>query len=158
MREPPSRPPAGLRSGTRSGRRVRWALWALWAFAAAVAALIARAAWTAGGRGARVGAGRLGPGAAVTRGGVRVAAIERVVRARGRGRLPLYLAPAAGPVADSARVGALAARLEPGTAAGREPVVALVPRDSVAGLALVGRLVITPGEPGLLVFGARARR
>ena len=33
------------------------------------------------------------------------------------------------------------------------PVVALVPRDSVRGLALVGRLVVTPGEPGLLVFG-----
>jgi hypothetical protein len=97
---------------------------------------------------------RLAPTAAVTRDGRRVAGIERVTRARGRGRLPLYLAPARGPVIDSARVGTLAARLVAGTETGTAPQVALVPRDSVGGLALVGRLVVVPGEPGLLVFGA----
>jgi hypothetical protein len=97
---------------------------------------------------------RLGPGAAVVRGTRRVAGIERLVRARGRGRLPSYLAPATGPVVDSARVGALAARLVAGTESGGEPLIALVPRDSVRGLPLAGRLVVTPGEPGLLVFAA----
>lgn len=95
----------------------------------------------------------LGPGAAVVRGEARVAPIARRTAARGRGRLPLLLAPATGPVVDSARVGVLAARLVDGTGAGPAPVVALVPRDSVAGLAPVARLVVTPGEPGLLVFG-----
>ena len=113
---------------------------------------IAAAAWRAGGRPV-AGSTPLGPGAAVVRGGTRVAAIERRTAARGRGRLPLFLAPATGPVIDSARVGVLAARLVDGTGAGPAPVVALVPRDSVAGLALVARLVVTPGEPGLLVFG-----
>jgi hypothetical protein len=96
---------------------------------------------------------RLGAGAVLLRGSARVAGIERRVPARGRGRLPLYLAPARGAVVDSARIGALAARLVDGTAAGNEPVIALVPRDSVRGLALVARLVVVPGEPGLLVFG-----
>ncbi|MDF1503621.1 hypothetical protein [Roseisolibacter sp. H3M3-2] len=104
------------------------------------------------------GGGRLGPDAAVTRGGRRLAAIERVTRSRGRGRLPLYLAPAAGPVIDSARVGALAARLLPSAGGNAAPVIALVPRDSVRGQSLVGRLVVTPGEPGLLVFGAPGDR
>jgi hypothetical protein len=94
-------------------------------------------------------------GAEVRRAGVRLAEIERISPARGRGRLPIYLAPFAGPLVDSARVGALAARLVPGSAAAGVPVVELVPRDSVAGLALVARLVVTPGEPGLLVFGPR---
>ena len=101
---------------------------------------------------------RLGPGAAVMRGPQRLAGIERVARSRGRGRLPLYLAPASGPVIDSARVGALAARLLPGTDGGTEPVIALVPPDSVRGQPLVGRLVVTPGEPGLLVFGTLGYR
>jgi hypothetical protein len=91
---------------------------------------------------------RLGAGAAVVRGGARVAPIGRVSRARGRGRLPQYLAPARGPVVDSARVGALAARLVPGTETGSAPQVELVPRDSVAGLAVVARLVVTPGRAG----------
>jgi hypothetical protein len=91
------------------------------------------------------------------RGTTHVAVIERITRARGRGRLPLYLAPASGAIIDSARVGVLAARLVAGTGAGTEPVIALVPRDSVAGLPLVGRVVVTPGEPGLLVFGAGVR-
>jgi hypothetical protein len=94
-------------------------------------------------------------GAEVRRAGARLAGIERISAARGRGRLPIYLAPFAGAVVDSARVGALAARLVPGSAAAGVPVVELVPRDSVAGLPLVARLVVTPGEPGLLVFGAR---
>lgn len=113
---------------------------------------IAAAAWRAGVRGSP--GVRLGPDAAVVRGGRRVAPIERRTPARGRGRLPLYLAPATGAAIDSARVGALAARLVDGTGAGDAPVIALVPRDSVAGLALVARLVVTPGEPGLLVFGS----
>ena len=114
--------------------------------------LIAAAAWRAGVR-AAAGSAPLGPGAAVVRGTMRLAPIERRIAARGRGRLPLFLAPATGAVIDSARVGVLAARLVDGTGAGPAPVVALVPRDSVAGLGLVGRLVVTPGEPGLLVFG-----
>jgi hypothetical protein len=120
-------------------------------------ALLGRAAWQKGVGTSRPGGERLGPRAAVVRGALRVAAIERVTRARGRGRLPVYLALARGPVVDSARVGVLAARLVAGTEAGTEPVIALVPRDSVAGLAPVGRLVVTPGEPGLLVFGAGVR-
>jgi hypothetical protein len=52
----------------------------------------------------------------------------------------------------------LAARLAPGTGSGAEPVIALVPRDAVAGLPLVGRLVVTPGEPGLMVYGAATPR
>jgi hypothetical protein len=115
-------------------------------------AVVGVATWRFAAAGAP-GVTRLGPDAAVVRGTRRVAGIERVTRARGRGRLPLYLAPAAGPVVDSARVGALAARLVAGTAAGDAPVIALVPRDSVQGLPLAGRLVVTPGEPGLLVFG-----
>jgi hypothetical protein len=99
------------------------------------------------------GGTRPGAGAEVRRGGARLAAIERITPARGRGRLPLYLAPAAGPVIDSARVGVLAARLVAGTARDA-PVVELVPRDSVAGGRLAARLVVTPGEPGLLVFAA----
>jgi hypothetical protein len=67
------------------------------------------------------------------------------------------VAPASGPVIDSARVGALAARLL-STAGRDEPVIALVPRDSVAGLSAVGRLVVTVGESGLLVFGAPGAR
>ena len=122
------------------------------------ATLLARVAWQRGARAQTAGGDPLGPGAAVVRGPARIAAIERVTRARGRGRLPLYLAPATGPVVDSARVGALAALLVRGAEAGNEPLVALVPRDSVAGLPLVGRLVVTPGEPGLLVFGARTGR
>lgn len=147
-RDPPdaSRPRPGARPAAR-----RWLLRAL---LLAGALLVVHAAWRAS---AAAGGERLGPDAALVRGARRVAAIERVSRARGRGRLPLYLAPAAGAVIDSARVGALAARLEPG-AADADPVVALVPRDSVAGLALVGRLVVTPGEPGLLVFGTRVAR
>jgi hypothetical protein len=100
------------------------------------------------------GGTRAAAGAEVRRGGARIAAIERITAARGRGRLPLYLAPATGPVVDSARVGALAARLVAGTARGGAPIVELVPRDSVAGLQLAARLVVTPGEPGLLVFAA----
>ncbi len=115
---------------------------------------IAVAAWRAGARASRAASERLGPGAAVVRGGVRVAAIERRNAARGRGRLPLFLAPATGPVIDSARVGVLAARLVAGTGRGASPIVELVPRDAVTGLPLVGRLVVTPGEPGLLVFGS----
>jgi hypothetical protein len=129
---------------------------ALGAAAALAAAALGAAAWRAGVGLRPAGGARLGPGAAVTRGGVRVAGIERVARGRGRGRLPLYLATASGPVVDSARVGALAARLLPSE--GGDPVIALVPRDSVAGLALVGRLVVTPGDPGLLVFGAGGAR
>jgi hypothetical protein len=137
---------------TRGGRG-RAAVWGLRGLAlAAVAVVVGLAART----GRRSTGRRLGPGAAVTRGAARVAAIDRVAPARGRGRLALYLAPARGPVIDSARVGVLAARLVAGTERGDEPVVALVRRDSVAGLGLVGRLVVTPGEPGLLVFGARA--
>ena len=49
----------------------------------------------------------------------------------------------------------LAARLASGSAADQAPVVELVPRDSIAGLPLVARLVVAAGEPGLLVFGAR---
>jgi hypothetical protein len=92
------------------------------------------------------------------RDGARLAAIERRTAGRGRGRLPVYLAPARGPAIDSARVGVLAARLAPGTGSGAEPVIALVPRDAVAGLPLVGRLVVTPGEPGLMVYGAATPR
>ena len=154
MRErPPIQPPdRAPEAGRRIKRRV------LVAAVLAGAALLARVAWQRGARAQAAGGEPLGPGAAVVRGPVRVAAIERVTRARGRGRLPLYLAPATGPIVDSARVGALAALLVRGPEAGNEPVVALVPRDSVAGLPLVGRLVVTPGEPGLLVFGARAGR
>jgi hypothetical protein len=122
------------------------------AVAAVFVAAVVGAAWSLRARG-RPAAARLGPGAAITRGGRRVAGIERRLPPRLRGRLPVYLAPAAGAVVDSARVGALAPRLLPGTETGAEPVIALVPRDSVAGLALVARLVLTPGEPGLLVFG-----
>ena len=100
---------------------------------------------------------RLAFSAAVTRGGRRIARIERVTRARGRGRLPLYLAPARGPIVDSARVGTLAARLVTETGGGAAPQITLVPRDSVAGLTLVGRVVAVPGEPGLLVFGDSVR-
>jgi hypothetical protein len=114
---------------------------------------IAATAWRASTRASRAASERLAPDAAVVRGGARVATIERRNAARGRGRLPLFLAPATGPVIDSARVGALAARLVAGSGRGPSPVIALVPRDSVAGLPLVGRLVVTPGEPGLLVFG-----
>ncbi|MGZ8379683.1 MAG: hypothetical protein ACXWZS_09780 [Gemmatirosa sp.] len=122
--------------------------------AAGGVAAIAATAWRASTRASRAASERLGPGAAVVRAGVRVAAIERRNAARGRGRLPLFLAPATGPVIDSARVGALAARLVPGTGRGPSPVIELVPRDAVTGLPLAGRLVVTPGEPGLLVFGS----
>ncbi len=115
---------------------------------------IAAIAWRASTRTARAASERLAPDAAVVRGGARVAAIERRNAARGRGRLPLYLAPATGPIIDSARVGALAARLVAGTGRGPSPVIELVPRDAVVGLPLAGRLVVTPGEPGLLVFGS----
>lgn len=140
----------------RSGRRTRRRL--LTAAVLVGAALLVRVAWQRGARAQAAGGVPLGPGAAVVRGPVRIAAIERVTRARGRGRLPLYLAPATGPVVDSARIGALAALLVRAPDAGNEPVVALVPRGEVAGLPLVGRLVVTPGEPGLLVFGARTGR
>ena len=130
----------------------------LTAAALAGTALLARVAWQRGASARPAGGEPLGASAAVVRGPTRIAAIERVTRARGRGRLPLYLAPATGPVVDSARVGALAALLVRASEAGDGPVVALVPRDSVAGLPLVGRLVVTPGEPGLLVFGARTGR
>lgn len=119
--------------------------------------LIVGTAWRSSVRVADAGT-RLGPGAAVLRGTVRLASIERVTRGRGRGRLPIYLAPVRGPVVDSARVGALAARLTPGSELGHDPVITLVPRDSVRGLGLVGRLVVTLGEPGLLVFGGAAPR
>jgi hypothetical protein len=133
-------------------------VWLVTAVACVALALLARAAWRNGVGVMRTSGVRLGPGAAVVRGAMRVAAIERITQARGRGRLPLYVALARGAVVDSARVGVLAARLVAGTERGTEPVVALVPRDSVAGLAVVGRLVVTPGEPGLLVFGADAHR
>jgi hypothetical protein len=105
-----------------------------------------------------VGGGQLGAGAALVRGSTRLAGIERRLPPRGRGRLPTYLAPARGPAVDSARVGALTPRLVAGTEAGAEPVIALVPRDSVRGLRPLARLVVTPGEPGLLVFGVPAQR
>ena len=124
-----------------------------------IAALIAGGALTCGVATWRFGRPSSGvrprAGAEVRRAGVRLALIERISPARGRGRLPIYLAPVAGPVVDSARVGVLAARLAAGSAAAGAPVVELVPRDSVAGLPLVARLVVAPGEPGLLVFGAR---
>ncbi len=138
------------RAGQRTGVRVLLGLVAAGAIGVVFAA--GRAAVRPAGAGDRLGAG-----AAVTRDGRRLAPIERVVRARGQGRLPLYLAPARGPVIDSARVGVLAARLVSGTESGTAPQIALVPRDAVAGLVLVARLVVTPGEPGLLVFGASRR-
>lgn len=139
-------------------RRGRGASWGLTVAALSGVALVMRMASSMSARAEGSGGERLGAEAAVVRGGRRVAPIERVIRARGRGRLPQYLAPAAGPVIDSARVGALAARLRPGARPTSDPVVALVPRDSVAGLALVGRLVVTPGEPGLLIFGTPGGR
>jgi len=128
------------------------------ALAFAGVAAIVGAAWSLGTSVRPADDGRLGAGAAVTRGGARLARIGRVSRGRGRRRLPVYQAPAAGPVIDSARVGVLAAWLLPGTAARGEPVIALVPRDSVAGFSLVARLALVPGEPGLLVFEAPASR
>jgi hypothetical protein len=136
------------RAARRPGRRAPGRIVGVVALAGAALVI-----WMASRMGRRVqGAGgeRLGPGAAVTRGDS--------LHTRGRGRLPLYLAPARGPVIDSARVGVLAARLVAGSEGGSAPVVALVRRDSVAGLALVGRLVVVPGEPGLLLFGAPGRR
>jgi hypothetical protein len=133
-------------------------VWVLTGLAIAVVVGIMVRTVRLAGRPQGAGDPRLGADAAVTRGGQRVAGIDRVVSARGRGRLPLYLAPARGAVIDSARVGVLAAWLLPGTEVGVEPRIALVPRDSVAGLAVVARLVVTPGEPGLLVFGARGSR
>ena len=125
---------------------------------AVIAALIAGGALTCGVATWRFGRPSSGmrprAGAEVQRAGVRLAVIERISPARGRGRLPIYLAPVAGPVIDSARVGVLAARLSTGSAVDA-PVVELVPRDSVTGLPLVARLVVAPGEPGLLVFGPR---
>ena len=126
---------------------------------AVIAVLIAGGALTCGVATWRFGRPSSGvrprAGAEVRRAGVRLAGIERISPARGRGRLPIYLAPVAGPVIDSARVGVLAARLATGAAAGDAPVIELVPRDSVAGRPLVARLVVTAGEPGLLVFGPR---
>lgn len=135
----------------------RPARWGPTALALAGVAAILAASWRFGTGTRARGDAPLGAGAAVVRGSRRVAGIERVTRARGRGRLPLYLAPATGPVVDSARVGALAARLLAGEGPDAAPVIALVPPDSVRGLPLVGRLVVTPGEPGLLVFGAATR-
>jgi hypothetical protein len=91
-------------------------------------------------------------GAEVTRGGRVVARVRQVVRTRGRGRLPLYLAPAVGPTIDSVRLGVLVPWRRAPTAADVPPEIALVPRDSVPGLAAVARLVVTPGEPGVLVL------
>ncbi len=144
------------RDAERAGRRAAGRVVAALALAGVGAIVIA--AWRLGARADGAAGTRLGPEAAVTRGARRLAAIERVGRARGRGRLPLYLAPATGATIDSARVGALAARLVPGTESGNAPAIALVPRDSVRGLAPIGRLVVTPGEPGLLVYGARGYR
>jgi hypothetical protein len=151
-------PPSGPihRNGERGERRV--GAWVLRGVVACGVAGIVCGAWRMSTRSSGAADVRLGRGAVVMRGTRRVAAIERVTPARGRGRLPLYLAPARGPVIDSARVGALVALLAPGTDVGREPVVMLVPRDSIKALVLVGRLVVTPGEPGLLVFGARGDR
>jgi hypothetical protein len=151
-------PPSGPihRNGERVARRA--GVWVLWGVVVCGVAGVVCGAWRMSTRSQGVAEVRLGPGAVVMRGTRRVAAIERVTPARGRGRLPLYLAPARGAVIDSARVGALVAFLVPGTDVGRSPVVMLVPRDSIKALVLVGRLVVTPGEPGLLVFGARGDR
>jgi hypothetical protein len=140
------------RRAARPGRAA--ARWLVVVAVVAAVGVMLRLSYGSVARARRASGARLGADAALVRGATRLARIERVVRARGRGRLPLYLAPASGPVVDSARVGVLAARLVPGTDLGTAPVIALVARDSVAGLAPVGRLVITPGEPGLLVFGA----
>lgn len=153
MREPTSQETG--RSARRVSHRTR-GRWLLGLAAVGAVGIVIGASLAARPRGA--GDRRLDAGAAVVRGGERVAPIERVMAARGRGRLPVYLAHARGAVIDSARVGVLAAQLVAGTETGAEPRIALVPRDSVAGLAVVARLVVTPGEPGLLVFGARGGR
>ena len=140
------------RAGAPAGRRV------LRALVLVVGVGIVAGVWRAARRAPPGGDVRFDARAAVVRGPARVAGIERLIRARGRGRLPQYLAPARGAVVDSARIGLLAARLVSGAATAQAPVVALVPRDSVAGLALVARLVVTPGEPGLLVFAPRSAR
>ena len=145
-------PPSRHTSGRRAPGRV------LGGVTVAGLAAIVVAAWASATGSVPSGDRRLGAGAAVTRGRTRLAGIERVSPGRGPGRLPRYLAPAQGQAIDSARVGVLAAWLLPGTASGTEPVIALVPRDSVAGLPLVARLVVTPGEAGLLVYGAAGSR
>lgn len=158
MSEPTSSEPSPrerLPGAARPRRRAPGGVVAALAFAG-VAAIVG-AAWSLSSGVRPSDDGRLGAGAAVTRGGARLARIDRVSRSRPR-RLRVYQAPAAGPVIDSARVGVLAAWLLPGTAARGEPVIALVPRDSVAGFALVARLAVVPGEPGLLVFEAPASR
>jgi hypothetical protein len=94
----------------------------------------------------------------VTRGGRVVGRVTQVVRVRGRGRLPLYLAPATGATIDSVRIGVLVPWLRAPGAPGDTARIALVPRDSVPGLTAVARLVVTPGEPGVLVLARPAPR
>ena len=98
-------------------------------------------------------------GMPIVRGARVVARVDRVVRPRGRGRLPLYLAFARDAALDSARVGLLVPWLQ---AADDDPAgatrLALVPRDSVPGLVAVGRLVTTPGDPGVVLLGATPAR
>lgn len=140
-------------AGERSRRR-----WLRVVPAVGLGAIVAASVWYARPAGRAAGT-RLGPDAALVRAGVRVAAIERRTPGRGRGRLPVYLAPARGPVIDSARVGALVARLVSEGDGGTPPapvVLELVPPDAVQGLPLVGRLVVAPGESGLPVRGRRS--
>jgi hypothetical protein len=91
-------------------------------------------------------------GASVVRGG-RVVAPIRQIADPGRGRAhALFLAPAAGPVIDSARAGRLVGRLEPLYHAGAWTVT-LLPPDSVVGLRVAAGLVVTPGAPPVPVYG-----
>lgn len=106
---------------------------------------VAFGTWRAVGR-ARPVAPATGPGMPIVRGARTVARVERVVRPRGRGRLPLYLALARDPALDSARVGLLVPWR-------RGDTLRLVRRDEVPGLPAVGRLVTTGGDPGVVVLG-----
>ena len=125
---------------------------------AAVLAGVALGTWRAV-RAARPAGVAAATDAEVTRGGRVVARVTQVVRTRGRGRLPLYLAPATGATIDSVRIGVLVPWLRAPAAPGDTmPRIALVPRDSVPGLAAVARLVVTPGEPGVLVLAQPAPR